>query len=141
MKNEKPDLKYIAKRLKNFIFPPIRVLPFPPQIVIDKNVAIAVRDGTILRANIFRPEKEGQFPVIMCAHPLEFSLMPSATFFKKGDRLRLDLQGHWFTGKNPIIYGPARYEASPEGIGTIYSGVEFTSRLLLPVSPVQDCLD
>jgi predicted acyl esterase len=72
---------------------------------------------------------------------LEFALMPSATFFKQGDRLRLDLQGHWFTGKNPIIYGPARYEASPKGLCTIYSGAEYTSRLLLPVSPAQDRLD
>jgi uncharacterized protein len=26
-------------------------------------------DGVILRANVFRPAAQGNFPVIMCAHP------------------------------------------------------------------------
>jgi uncharacterized protein len=32
-------------------------------------VEIRVRDGTILRANVFRPPAEGRFPVILSAHP------------------------------------------------------------------------
>jgi predicted acyl esterase len=32
-------------------------------------VEVAVRDGTILRVNVFRPEREGSYPVILCAHP------------------------------------------------------------------------
>lgn len=69
LKNETPDFTYIVKRLKNAIRPPLHLVPFPKGIVIDKNVGIPMRDGIILRANVFRPEAQGTFPVIMCAHP------------------------------------------------------------------------
>jgi predicted acyl esterase len=32
---------------------------------VDKNVGIEMRDGLVLRANLFRPEEDGFFPVIM----------------------------------------------------------------------------
>ena len=32
---------------------------------VEKDVPIAMRDGLVLRANVFRPEGEGQFPVIL----------------------------------------------------------------------------
>ena len=34
-------------------------------ILFEKNVPITMRDGTILRADVFRPDAEGQFPVII----------------------------------------------------------------------------
>ncbi|HEX2914444.1 MAG TPA: CocE/NonD family hydrolase [Chloroflexia bacterium] len=69
MKNEKPGPAYIARRIKNLLFPPVRLLPWPSDIIVEQNAGITVRDGTVLRANIFRPAKEGQYPVIMSAHP------------------------------------------------------------------------
>jgi uncharacterized protein len=35
------------------------------QMRVDKNEAIATRDGHVLRANVFRPDTMGRFPVIM----------------------------------------------------------------------------
>lgn len=69
MKNEKPGLNYIANRVKNIFFPPLRLQPFPADIVIEREVAIPMRDGKNLRANLFRPQKAGAYPVIMSAHP------------------------------------------------------------------------
>jgi predicted acyl esterase len=34
-------------------------------MIFDKDVAIPVSDGLILRANVFRPAREGRFPVVM----------------------------------------------------------------------------
>ena len=68
LKNETPDFTYIVKRLRNAIRPPLQLIPFPKGIVIDRNVEIPMRDGIILRANVFRPQQQGTFPVIMCAH-------------------------------------------------------------------------
>lgn len=34
-------------------------------LVVETNVEIPMRDGSVLRANIFRPDAEGQFPIIM----------------------------------------------------------------------------
>ena len=35
------------------------------EMAVDKDVPIAVRDGAILRANVFRPARPGRYPVIM----------------------------------------------------------------------------
>ena len=34
-------------------------------ILLEKNVPVPMRDGTVLRADVFRPDVEGQFPVII----------------------------------------------------------------------------
>lgn len=36
-----------------------------PTILVEKNVPVPMRDGTVLRADIFRPDVEGQFPVVI----------------------------------------------------------------------------
>jgi len=38
-------------------------------MVLDKDVAVPVRDGAVLRANVFRPEASGRFPVLMTLGP------------------------------------------------------------------------
>lgn len=84
--------------------------------------------------NLAQPLKEGEII------NLEFSLLPSATFFKKGDTLRLDIQGHWFFGTNALIYGPAKYAKSAPGQCIIYTGGNYESYLLLPLPPDQGLL-
>ena len=37
----------------------------PFSMVLDKDVAVPMRDGAILRANVFRPDGEGEFPALM----------------------------------------------------------------------------
>src|SRR6185295_10975751 len=38
-------------------------------IVAEQNVAVPMRDGTILRANVFRPAQGGPFPVLVMRTP------------------------------------------------------------------------
>jgi predicted acyl esterase len=38
-------------------------------MVLDKDVGIPMRDGAVLRANVFRPEDDGKFPVLMTLGP------------------------------------------------------------------------
>jgi predicted acyl esterase len=40
-----------------------------PKMIFEKDVPVPVGDGTVLRANVFRPDREGRFPVVM-AHGL-----------------------------------------------------------------------
>jgi len=35
-------------------------------MIVEKNVGIPMRDGALLMANIYRPEKDGNYPVLMC---------------------------------------------------------------------------
>lgn len=53
--------------------------PPPGSLRIDHDVAIAVRDGTTLRANVYRPPGEGRFPVLLSAHPYGKDALPVKT--------------------------------------------------------------
>ena len=64
---------------------------------------------------------------------LDIALLPSATFFKKGDVMRLDIQGRWFFKHHMIFGTKPDYEKSPEGKCTLFSGGEFDSHLLVPI--------
>ena len=44
LKNEMPDFTYIVKRLRNFLRPPLQLIPLPKGIVIDENVEIPMRE-------------------------------------------------------------------------------------------------
>ncbi|HUZ74884.1 MAG TPA: CocE/NonD family hydrolase [Stellaceae bacterium] len=41
----------------------------PHEMVLDKNVGVTMRDGAVLRANVFRPKEPGRYPVIMTFGP------------------------------------------------------------------------
>ena len=66
---ERPDWRYAMGRLRGIVSPPVEITPPPPGVRFEHDVEVAVRDGTILRVNVFRPEGGGRYPVIMCAHP------------------------------------------------------------------------
>lgn len=51
--------------LNEVMAPTVHYGPVP--MWLEKDVPITVRDGTVLYANVFRPRKEGQFPVVMSA--------------------------------------------------------------------------
>src|SRR4051794_10341060 len=45
-----------------------QIMPQPNQrclVQVDRNVAIPMRDGTLLRADIYRPQRDGKWPVII----------------------------------------------------------------------------
>ena len=39
------------------------------RMVLDKDVAVTMRDGAVLKANVFRPDDSGKFPVLMTFGP------------------------------------------------------------------------
>nr|WP_295970099.1 CocE/NonD family hydrolase [uncultured Bacillus sp.] len=39
------------------------------RIIVEKNVPCEMRDGTILYADIYRPDREGKFPILLTRHP------------------------------------------------------------------------
>lgn len=41
----------------------------PTRIIVEKNVPATMRDGTILRANVYRPEGNGPYPVLLTRIP------------------------------------------------------------------------
>jgi putative CocE/NonD family hydrolase len=76
------------------------------------------------------------------AQPLELgevvavniALPPSATFFRKGEQLRLVVQGRWFSIRNPLFgQFPAAYERGPRGSCVLLCGGTHGAQLSIPV--------
>ena len=53
------------RRLASFVSPPITVLEPQTSMIVDDDVPITVRDGTVLRVNCYRPVTDEPVPVIM----------------------------------------------------------------------------
>ncbi len=73
---EAPGLGYTLRRLGRVAFPNVKVTPPAPGIVFEHNVGIRMRDGVTLRVNLFRPKREGRFPVLLSAHPYGKDVLP-----------------------------------------------------------------
>lgn len=70
-------LRYAMARLHSALRPPVTVTDPPADILVDRDVAVATRDGTVLRANVFRPPGDKPRPVLLCAHPYGKDDLPS----------------------------------------------------------------
>jgi len=44
---------------------------FPGKIAIENNVAAVMRDGTVLRADIYHPANGRKYPVLLCRTPYQ----------------------------------------------------------------------
>lgn len=68
--------------------------------------------------------------------PVEIELLPSSTTFRRGDILRLDIQGRWFFPRNPLRgQFPAAYEPSAPATVTLHCGAAHDAHVLIPVIP------
>src|SRR5450432_3225350 len=76
-----PGLSYAAERVARTAFPNVTITPAAPGIRFERDVAVGMRDATKLRVNVFRPERPGRFPVIMCAHPYGKDALPRRSPF------------------------------------------------------------
>ena len=48
---------------------PYRIIPTPAGIAIEKDVMVPMNDGVRLACNVYRPDKQGEFPVILAITP------------------------------------------------------------------------
>lgn len=67
------------RRLRNALRPAVTITKAPRDIHVDWNVPVKVRDGTVLRVNVFRPSGDAPVPVIMSAHPYGKDRIPART--------------------------------------------------------------
>jgi uncharacterized protein len=68
--------------------------------------------------------------------PVDIALLPSATFFRQGEQLRLVVQGRWFSNRNPLFgQFPVAYERGPRGTCVLHCGGQHTARLEIPLIP------
>lgn len=80
---------YALGRLRGIARPPVTVTEPPAgTVVTSHDVAVPMRDGTILRVNAYRPTGAGPFPVLLCAHPYGKDALPR----RRGRRSRFSIQ-------------------------------------------------
>jgi uncharacterized protein len=67
----KTELKLLVTRLVAIagVFCGEILLAVPPDIVVERDVPSPMRDGTILRADVYRPASGGPYPVLVCRTP------------------------------------------------------------------------
>jgi putative CocE/NonD family hydrolase len=88
------------------------------QIIADFDVPAQMRDGVVLRANIYRPASDGQWPVLLTRlpygkdYPLSSALMDPAQVARRGyvvviqdTRGRMTSEGDWDPMRNEIFDG------------------------------------
>jgi hypothetical protein len=62
-------MRYVIRRIRGLLRPPITVYQPPADLVDDRDLAVPTRDGTTLRANVFRRPGDARGPVILSIHP------------------------------------------------------------------------
>ncbi len=90
MRTLSTQAKLALNRLKTMIRPNVKVSAAPRGIRVAWDVPVKVRDGTVLRVNVFRPEGDAKVPVILSAHPYGKDKIPANTRSGHG----LNLQYH-----------------------------------------------
>ena len=77
-----------VRLLRNAVSPSFEVTDAPTDIHVDWNVPVTMRDGAVLRVNVFRPKDGKPAPVIMSAHPYSKDLIPANTRSGYGPHLQ-----------------------------------------------------
>jgi predicted acyl esterase len=129
--------------VRNAIWPNVKVAAISSGIHVDWDVPVALRDGTVLRVNVFRPESSGPFPVLMSAHPYGKDKIPAKTRSGRGAPLqsRLLPQPHpvrisaytsweapdpavWVREGYAVVNADLRGGGTSEGVGDLFSDQE-----------------
>jgi putative CocE/NonD family hydrolase len=79
------------------------------EVIVERNVAATMRDGVILKADVYRPKADGKFPVLLTRTPydkqmqLSFAMKAAARGYvviAQDTRGRFESAGEWYTFKN-----------------------------------------
>jgi predicted acyl esterase len=135
--------KLALRLLRGTLRPSVQVTPAPDDILIEWNVPVRVRDGTVLRVNVFRPRTSSPVPVIMSAHPYGKDKIPAKALSGRGPNLqaRLVPQPHkmrisaltsweapdpafWTRHGYAVVNADLRGGGKSEGIGELFSDAE-----------------
>ena len=87
-------------------------------IVSDRDVEVVTRDGTVLRANVFRPSDDRPHPVILCAHPYGKDNLPR----RRGRRWIYSIQYYMLRQPDPITFSALTGWEAPDPVWWVAHG-------------------
>lgn len=130
-------------RIRSFLRPPVTVHAAPDDLVIEHDVPVRMRDGIVLRANVYRPVGEGPFPVLLSVHPYgkdrlprwrrgRWSLNPQFRIMQQGAPFSISsLTGWeapdpawWVRNGYAVVNADSRGAGTSEGTGSLFSDQE-----------------
>lgn len=131
------------RRIKTALRPNVIVSQPSTLILAEWDVPVAMRDGVILRVNVFRPRNAGPVPVIMSAHPYGKDKIPARSrsgqspsfqyhLFPQPDPVKHSTLTSW-EAPDPDFWVPNGYavvncdlrgSGTSEGIGELFSDLE-----------------
>ncbi|MGS0683984.1 CocE/NonD family hydrolase [Nakamurella sp. GG22] len=95
--------RYALTRLRTLVRPPVRITePEPGAVLVDRDVPVVTRDGTVLRVNVHRPPGPGPFPVLLSAHPYGKDNLPRRHPDRLGGGYRVPFQFRMLRQTAPI---------------------------------------
>ncbi|HEX4587861.1 MAG TPA: CocE/NonD family hydrolase [Mycobacterium sp.] len=109
---------YALGRIRGIVRPQVTVTEAPARFRIQRDAEIITRDGTILRANVFRPSDEGPHPVILCAHPYGKDNLPR----KRGRRWTYSIQYYMLRQPDPITFSALTGWEAPDPVWWVAKG-------------------
>jgi len=103
-----------------------RFMPLPVDIVLDKDVAIVLRDGVTIRADVFRPAGAGKVPVIVGWSPYGKSRGNAPIYVRIFEMLGMDTRSvsglMRFEGPDPAFWCAHGYAVcNPDPRGSFHS--------------------
>src|SRR4051812_14111165 len=69
--------RWALRRLSHRVRPLVRIGDPPSGVRVDRDVEVRARDGVTLRVDVYRPERDGRFPVLMSAQPYGKDALPA----------------------------------------------------------------
>jgi predicted acyl esterase len=69
-------VRWVLRRFWYRICPPVTISDPAVGVSLYRDVEVRARDGVILRVNVYRPEVEGGYPVLMSAQPYSKDVLP-----------------------------------------------------------------
>ncbi len=140
--------RYALSRLRTLVRPPVRITePAPGAVLVDRDVPVVIRDGTVLRVNVHRPTGPGPFPVLLSAHPYGKDNLPRRRPARLGGGYRVPFQFRmlrqpapiemssltgweapdpvwWTTRGYAVVNADLRGAGTSEGVGSLLSDQE-----------------
>src|SRR6478672_5047823 len=79
-----PAVRYALGQIRRRVRVPVTITGPPSDVLVEWNVAVPMRDGILLRINVFRPNDDDQHPVLVSLHPYGKDTLPRKRRFRPG---------------------------------------------------------
>lgn len=92
--------RYALSRIRGIARPPVTVSDPPADLEVERDLAVATRDGTTLRINVFRAAGTAARPVVLSIHPYGKDNLPQ----RRGDKWTFSAQYRALRQPRPVTF-------------------------------------